>query len=71
MRHHNTLILAGKRYSWDGRVFQDINKAKTSARRYLKWGYEVHMKTEGGNIYLYTYRPFCSGVLPVERKILS
>jgi len=71
MTPHKTLIVAGKKYTWDGQVLQNINNAITGARRYLKWGYEVHIKTEESNFYLYTYRPFCSEVVGVERKIPS
>jgi hypothetical protein len=52
------IVIDGEKYVWDGEVFHDKNSAKTNARRYLRRGFKVHMKSENGNFYIYRYHPF-------------
>lgn len=59
MCSEKNIVIDGKKYMWDGEVFHDKNSAKTNARRYLRRGFKVHMKSEkGGKFYSYRYRPF-------------
>jgi hypothetical protein len=52
------IFIGEKKYMWDGQVFDDRNKAKTHARRYLRQGFEVHMENKDGNFLLFKWRPW-------------
>ena len=62
------VILDGKEYAWDGQVYYDENKARTSARKYLRWGFDVHIEKDNDRFYVLKFHPFRGRLLSDEDK---
>ena len=49
-------IIDGKKFMWDGRLYDDREEAETARQGYEKEGFETRMVTEDDSLRVYTRR---------------
>lgn len=54
----SSITVDGKKYTWDGQLFYNKNKARVQARKYLRRGFKVDMETDDGTFYVYRHHPY-------------
>lgn len=51
-----SIVVDGKKFLWDGRLFDSSEEASQQAERYKKDNFEVHLVEQGGKHLVYTRR---------------
>lgn len=61
-----TLICNGKKFMWDGQVYENQEEASRATQLYRTDNFQIQIAEEGGKVLVYTRRTATQVVVPAQ-----